>query len=121
VHKAPLFETNFRFNCEEITMSLKKQYLKTKPICKVTFKLTKEQAKNAQTVNLLGDFNHWDKTSPPMKKMKDCGFTATLDLNKDTEYQFRYLLDNKEWENDWMADEYIPSAIAYEDNSVVSV
>lgn len=102
-------------------MSIKKQYLKSKPVCKVTFKLTKEEAKSAQTVSLLGDFNNWDKASQPMKKLKDGGFTATLDLDKGAEYQFRYLLNNKEWENDWKADEYVPSALAYEDNSVVSV
>lgn len=102
-------------------MSLKKQYLKSKPVCKVTFKLSKEEAKNASFVKLLGDFNGWDKAAQPMKKLKNGSFTATLDLEKGNQYQFRYLLDEKEWENDWHADQYIPSAIACEDNSVVSV
>lgn len=102
-------------------MSFKKQYLKSKPVCKVTFKLTKEEAKNADSVKLLGDFNGWDKASQPMKKLKSGGFTATVNLDKGNEYQFRYLLDGKEWENDWNADQYIPSDLAYEDNSVVAV
>ncbi|ALS98700.1 isoamylase early set domain-containing protein [Lacimicrobium alkaliphilum] len=102
-------------------MSVKKQYLKSKPVCKVTFKLTKQEAKAAQTVRLLGDFNNWDTQAPPMKRLKNGAFTATLDLPKDSQYQFRYLLDDKEWENDWAADQYVPSPVSLEDNSVIRV
>lgn len=68
-------------------MSLKKQYLKSKPVCKVTFKLSKEEAKSAGSVRLVGDFNGWDTQSAPMKKLKNGGFTSTLDLEKDKAYQ----------------------------------
>jgi 1,4-alpha-glucan branching enzyme len=102
-------------------MSVKKQYLKSKPVCKVTFKLSKQEAKAAQTVRLLGDFNNWDTQAPPMKRLKNGAFTATLDLPKDNQYQFRYLLDDKEWENDWAADQYVPSPVSLEDNSVIRV
>ena len=102
-------------------MSVKKQYLKSKPVCKVTFKLSKQEAKAAQTVRLLGDFNNWDTQAPPMKRLKNGAFTATLDLPKDSQYQFRYLLDDKEWENDWAADQYVPSPVSLEDNSVIRV
>lgn len=102
-------------------MSLKKQYLKSKPICKVTFKLSKEEAKNADNVCLVGDFNDWDATSLPMKKLKNGSFSSTVELEKDAEYQFRYLLDEQEWENDWNADAYITSPVSFDDNSVVTV
>lgn len=102
-------------------MSVKKQYLKSKPVCKVTFKLSREEAKAAQTVRLVGDFNNWDTQVQPMKRLKNGAFTATLDLPKDNQYQFRYLLDDKEWENDWAADQYIPSPVSLEDNSVIRV
>jgi 1,4-alpha-glucan branching enzyme len=102
-------------------MAFKKQYLKSKSVCKVTFKLSKEQAHDANVVRLVGDFNQWDLSSPPMKKLKDGGFTTTINLNKDSQYQFRYLLDDKAWENDWDADSYIPSPISFADNSVVQV
>ncbi|UAA40505.1 isoamylase early set domain-containing protein [Paraneptunicella aestuarii] len=101
-------------------MSLKKQFLKSKPVCKVTFKLTPEEAKNADSVRLLGDFNDWDKRSQPMKKLKNGGFTATVALETGKDYQFRYLLNDHEWENDWAADNYMPSPQSYDDNSVVS-
>ena len=102
-------------------MSFKKQYLKTKPVCKVTFKLSKEEAKEADLVRIVGDFNDWDTKAAPMKKLKNGGFTATLDLPKDSQYQFRYLLNDQAWENDWHADQYIPSPVSFEDNSVISL
>ena len=52
-------------------MSLKKQYLKSKPICKVTFKLKASEANNAGTAKLVGDFNAWDIQAEPMKKLKN--------------------------------------------------
>lgn len=102
-------------------MSFKKQYLKSKPVCKVTFKLSKEEAKNAEKVCIVGDFNDWDLSASPMKKLKNGSFSSTIDLSKDTEYQFRYLLDDEKWENDWNADAYITSPVSFDDNSVLSV
>jgi 1,4-alpha-glucan branching enzyme len=102
-------------------MAFKKQYLKSKAVCKVTFKLSKEEAQEAGTVRLLGDFNDWDQSSAPMKKLKNGSFTTSVDLPKDSTYAFRYLLDDTTWENDWQADAYVPSPVAFEDNSVVQV
>lgn len=102
-------------------MAFKKQYLKSKAVCKVTFKLSKEQAHAADSVCLVGDFNEWNLSSTPMKKLKNGDFTTTINLAKDTQYQFRYLLNDRSWENDWEADAYIPSAISFDDNSVVQV
>lgn len=101
-------------------MALTKKFLKSKPVCKVTFKLTQEEAKSAESVQLMGEFNDWDVGSAPMKKLKNGGFTQTLDLEAGKEYRFRYLLDGETWENDWSADKYIPSESSYDDDSVVS-
>lgn len=95
---------------------LKKQYLKSKPICKVTFYLP--AAVKAETVHLVGDFNNWDEHSTPMKKLKDDRFTVMLELESGHEYQFRYLVDQSEWHNDWEADKYVPNPFSG-DNSVV--
>jgi 1,4-alpha-glucan branching enzyme len=100
---------------------MKKQYLKSKPVCKVTFRLQKEMAKSAKTVNIVGDFNNWDIYATPMKKSKNGSFTVTLDLGLDTEYQFRYLIDETKWENDWNADKYVPTPYGNAENSVVVV
>ncbi|WP_199611538.1 isoamylase early set domain-containing protein [Flocculibacter collagenilyticus] len=102
-------------------MSLKKQYLKSKPLCKVTFHLTKQQAKKASKVSLLGDFNDWDRTATPMKQLKSGDFTTTINLPKDNSYHFRYLLDDAKWEIDCQADALVKSPISQSDNSVINV
>jgi 1,4-alpha-glucan branching enzyme len=102
-------------------MSVKKQFLKTKPVCKVTFKITAEQAQHADSVRLVGEFNYWDVKSEPMKRLKDGSFTKTVNLEINKQHQFRYLLDNNKWENDWHADAYTPSTIGIEENSIVAL
>jgi len=100
-------------------MALKKQFLKSKPVCKVTFKLSNKEAKSADSVQLVGEFNDWNKDAEPMKKLKNGDFTQTIALEADKEFRFRYLLDGETWENDWSADKYIPSQSSYDDDSVV--
>lgn len=101
-------------------MSLKKQYSKTKPVCKVTFKVAKEIAPSSKKINLAGDFNNWDLESIPMKESKTGDFSASVELEKGKEYQFRYLLDNAVWLNEEQADKHIPNAFQGE-NSVVII
>lgn len=101
-------------------MSFKKQYFKTKPFCKVTFTVPKQLAAFAKTVHLVGDFNDWNKSITPMKRLKNGSFTATLYLTPDCEYEFRYLLDGVTWENDPQADKYV-SNVYGSDNSLVAV
>ena len=113
--------TFVRGTTEEILMSLKKQFLKSKPVCKVTFRLPAEAAKDANTVHIVGEFNSWDIYATPMKKLKNGSFTATLDLATGKEYQFRYLIGENTWENDWSADKYVPTSFGNTENSVVSV
>lgn len=102
-------------------MSLKKQYLKTKPVSKVTFRLPKDAAPKAATVVLVGEFNDWDTKATPMTRLRNGEFKVTVDLPTGKEYQFRYLIDNDVWENDWEADKYASSGIGGTDNSVVIV
>ena len=56
-----------------------------------------------------------------MKKLKNGTFKVKLTLEAGKEYQFRYLLDGKRWENDGAADKYVPAPFSYTDNSVVIV
>lgn len=100
-------------------MSIKKQFLKSKPVCKVTFRISEEMGNSAGTAHVVGEFNNWNFSSTPMKKLKNGAFTATLDLEKGREYQFRYLLDKKSWENDADADKFIPTPYGDSKNSVI--
>lgn len=103
-------------------MSIKKQYLKSKPVCKVTLSLKKEESDAADKVAVLGEFNDWDSVkSIPMKKLKDGTFKTTIDLEVGHEYQFRYLLNGETWVNDAQADKYVPTGVGFDDNSVVVV
>jgi 1,4-alpha-glucan branching enzyme len=99
---------------------LKKLYLKTRQLCKVTFRLPKEAVPEATQVTLVGDFNQWNTSETPMKKMKNGDFTVTLELACDQEYRFRYLIDSSQWENDWQADKYVPNCYG-SDDSIVSI
>jgi 1,4-alpha-glucan branching enzyme len=101
-------------------MALTKQYLKSKPICKVTFSLPAEAVADSKEVALVGDFNEWSADSAtPLKKQKDGSYKATLELEPGKEYQFRYILDGSTWINDWAADKYVPSGNSSDENSVV--
>ncbi len=95
---------------------LKKQYLKSKSVCKVTFYTP--AAIEAEEVFLVGDFNDWDESATPMSPLRDGRFKVTMDLEREQEYQFRYLVDKTNWHNDWEADKYVPNPFSG-DNSVV--
>ena len=56
-----------------------------------------------------------------MKKQKSGAFSVKLTLESGREYQFRYLIDGKKWENDWKADKYVPAPFSDAENSVVCV
>lgn len=102
-------------------MSIKKQYLKSKPICKVTFRIPEDIGKAAETAYVVGEFNNWDFLSTPMKKLKKGAFTATLNLEKGRAYQFRYLLDKRNWQNDGDADKFVPTPFGDSENCVITV
>lgn len=55
----------------------------------------------------------------PMKKLVNGDYAAMLDLKPGAEYQFRYLINGTQWENDWAADKYVTSPYGDCDNSVV--
>lgn len=102
-------------------MSLKKQYLKNRERCKVTFRFPKAAAPQAKTVHIVGDFNEWSTVKTPLKRLKSGEFTVVVELPPGKDYQFRYLIDQTIWENDWHADRYVKSAFGDCDNSVVVV
>ena len=102
-------------------MSIKKKFLKSKPVCKVTFKVSKEVADGATAVHLVGDFNGWSLESDPMKPLRDGSFTCTLDLESGRDYQFRYLIAGTFWANDPEADGEAPTPFADATNSLLKL
>lgn len=102
-------------------MSLKKQVLKSKPVCKVTFRFTKEMVEGAENVTLVGDFNNWDEKALEMKKLKSGEFTSLLELEKGKAYEFRYLVNGTDWFNDLDADRYVSNRFGAENCVVEAV
>ena len=100
-------------------MALTKTFVKSKSLYKVTFTLPAEAVVETKKVALVGDFNNWNKEDAvALKKQKDGSFKGTVELTSG-EYQFKYILDNEKWENDWAADKYVSSGAGAEENSVV--
>ena len=98
-------------------MAISKQYLKSKPVCKVTFSILAEDAKK---VSLVGSFNKWNAKTTPLKKLKNGTFKGTLDLDKDNSFEYKYIVDGT-FVNDEAADAYVWNEFAAADNSVVNV
>ena len=99
------------------TMAISKQFLKTKPVCKVTFSVP---AKEANEVKVVGSFNEWNADATPLKKLKNGTFKGTVDLPKDQSYEFRYLVDGT-YVNDEQADAYQWNDYAAADNGVLNL
>lgn len=100
---------------------LKKAYSKTKPVCKVTFTLPTEAVNGGKEVRILGEFNNWSWENGAKMKAGKKEFTAAVELEAGKNYQFRYLIDNHIWENDWSADGYVAAPFTGITNSVVAV
>ncbi len=100
-------------------MTIKKHYLKSKPICKVTFRFPREAITGAKHINVVGEFNKWKKDATPMKRFKNGSFSTTIDLDLNSNYQFRYLIDGMHWKNDLGADSLVHCPYGNCENSVI--
>jgi len=98
---------------------LKKTYVKSRNAWKVTFELPAlecPEGVKTESVHLTGDFNSWEHAANPMALHKGV-FKTTLELEPGHEYQFRYLINDEVWCNDWHADAYVPNAFG-QDNCI---
>ena len=98
-------------------MAIKKQYLKSKPICKVTFTVP---AKEADQVAVVGDFNNWSPKGSVLKRLKNGTFKGTFELPKENSYEFRYLVDDV-YINEAEADRYQWNDFAGAENAVLDI
>jgi len=99
-------------------MAIKKQFLKSKPVCKVTFEVLDPEA---DLIVLMGEFNEWSKSSHPMNKMKNGKHKITVDLDTEKKYAFKYLVDGNTWLLEEEADQQVPSGMGAEQNSLIAV
>ena len=93
-----------------------KTTFKTKDYTKVKFSISPE---NAETVAILGLNSDW-QTPVTMSKKKDGSFSAELNLPKDSQHEFKYLVNESIWLNEPEADGEAENAFGGT-NSVLSV
>ena len=89
---------------------LKKQYVKSRKVFKVTFELAKAELPEGvkvEAIALVGSFNGWDPDATPMSRAKGGAYRTTLEFEPGQEHQFRYLVNGQHWCNDWQADGYV--------------
>jgi 1,4-alpha-glucan branching enzyme len=98
-------------------MSIKKQFLKSKPVCKVTFTVPAEEANK---VAVVGSFNEWNAKATPLKKLKNGTFKASVDLAAGNSYEFRYLVDGT-YKNETEADALAWNDYAGAENRVLNL
>jgi 1,4-alpha-glucan branching enzyme len=98
-------------------MGIKKQFLKSKPVCKVTFTIV---AKEANNLAVVGSFNDWNTQSSPLKKLKNGSFKGTIDLEANASHEFKYLIDGV-FVNDAEADGYAWNDYAGGENSLITL
>jgi hypothetical protein len=91
-------------------LGLCREYSPDRSKCRVTFRLPRENARGAHYVSLAGDFNGWNSARSPMRRLENGDFILTLELDGNRQYQFRYLVDGVQWENDHDADRYARNA-----------
>jgi hypothetical protein len=94
---------------------IEKTYSSDGQTCQVTFMLPGEL--QPQQACICGEFTDWQPQV--MEQTKKGKFTATFTLSAQRAYQFRYLVNETEWHNDWHADAYVPNPFGSE-NSVVN-
>lgn len=98
-------------------MSVKKQFSKTKPVCKVTFEV---DAIDAKEVSVVGDFNTWNKEEGVLKKLKSGIFKAAFNIDTEASYEFKYLIDG-EYVNEEDPDRFQFNGFSGTENSVIDL
>ena len=98
-------------------MSIKKQFIKTKPVCKVTFSV---EAKDANQASVIGDFNNWNPEEGALSKLKNGTFKGVFNLDKDAAYEFKYVIDGV-FVNETEADAFKWNEFAGSENSVLAL
>ena len=73
----------------------------------------------AESVHLVGDFNSWNHTSHSFRQERDGVWRITLEMDRGTELRFRYLVDDKDWQNDSSADRHTQNPYGGVDSVVI--
>ena len=98
---------------------IKKQFLKSRPVCKLTFELPKEV--EADWVELVADVNGWQPVR--LEHLKDGRWKLQQEVPTGAEVGFRYRLGRAEaveWRDDDHADRFVRNRYGGQDGVVVA-
>lgn len=88
----------------------------------ITFTLPAEAIEGATEVILLGDFNNWSPADDfKLEMQQDGSFKTIVALEVGQTYQYRFLMNDGRWLNDWNAQNYAPVYDLYIENSVITI
>ncbi|MCH5600202.1 glycoside hydrolase family 13 [Niabella ginsengisoli] len=89
---------------------------------KITFTLPAEALGTASEALLLGDFNEWNLDNAiGLSVQPDGSLAASVELEPGKTYEYRFLLNNGTWINDWNAQQYIHNQSFGVENSAITV
>lgn len=103
---------------------LTKTYLQDRDLCAVTFTIPSDQLPqyfDVRSAAVVADFNNWSIMANPMTFVEGVGYQATVELSPNQTYEYRYVLNDVAWYNDWAADGYVPNRLQNADNCVCSL
>lgn len=88
----------------------------------ITFTLPAEAMQGATEGFLLGNFNNWNpENAPKLEKQRDGSFQTAAQLEEGKTYQYRFLLNDGRWVNDYHAQDYVPVSGLHVDNCVITI
>ncbi len=97
---------------------IKKQQLKTRKVCKLTFELPADF--EAKAVHLHADFNDWQPV--PFERLKNGKWKLVQEVKPGQDYQFRYRVVHDDYDN-YFNDEAADYTVANDqgtENAVLS-
>jgi len=88
----------------------------------ITFSLPLEALGEATEAILLGDFNNWNPDNAPVLSVQpDGSLKAKVLLEPGKTYEYRFLLNDGRWVNDYAAQGYVFRPELNAENSVITV
>lgn len=88
----------------------------------ITFLLPPEALGQATEALLLGDFNNWNpEEATKLTVQADGTLRADVLLEPGKTYEYRYLLNDGRWINDWKAQGYVYKPELNVENSVITI
>jgi hypothetical protein len=95
-------------------MAIKKQFVKTKPVCKVTFSVKRQMRLQLLEILTIGTQRR------TLNKLKNGTFKGVFSIDKDAAYEFKYVIDGA-FVNETEADSFKWNEFAGAENSVLEV